>query len=65
MEKIPNNGCSVFFVDTYFRVLWYSRTEQPMYFLKTWLKYLYSPMPHSQPIWEMGSFPFRMSSRAF
>ena len=65
MEKIPNSGCSVFFIDTYFKVLWYSRTEQPMYFLKTWLKYLYSPMTHSQPIWEMGSFPFRMSSRAF
>ena len=32
MEKIPNSDCSVFFLDTYFKVLWYSRTEQPMYF---------------------------------
>lgn len=34
-KKYRTAAVRYFFIDTYFKVFWYSRTEQPMYFLKT------------------------------
>ena len=38
MEKYRTAAVRYFFIDTYFKVFWYSRTEQPMYFLKNVVK---------------------------